>query len=240
MSELHPTADDVAVAIEAAARETGADPIDVASGQSGIRNGFEKSWEISRARNYAAWALHNVFKHCARPAIARMVGSHSPASLLPTIDFQLRTKGWKWWNAAAYDRVVTAIQRGIEGRRAQSAPVAEIGPAPELPAPQPAPGPPAVAEVKEPPEVLRQRDLGEMVFRRKPAKVFLDMTAELCGDPPPARSALADRGLPRERQRFAVGSNIPQDEDGQWARRRNVTLAEIGERIARMGEGVKD
>ena len=239
---MRPTADDIAHAIVAASRETGADPIAVVTGQLGIERGRRQTWEISRARNYAGWALRKVFQDCPPGDLARMVGvgRASVNSFWGNIDFNLRNNRYKWWNAAAFDRVAAAIRRSAEGHQAHAALVAEIGPLSELPAPQAALALPTTAETKTapsvlwenlrelaakpepvkrpPPEVLRQRDLGEMVTRRKPAKAFVDMTAELCGDPPPARSALAERAPPRKRQIFGTSSSVPHDPDDGWMR----------------------
>ena len=252
---VRPSADDIAHAIVAASREIGADPIAVVTGQLGIERGRGQTWEISRARNYAGWALRKVFEDCPPDALARMlgVGRMSWSSFWGNIDFNLRNNKYKWWNAAAFDRIASAVRRSAEGHQAHAAVGPEIGLLSELPAPQAALAPPATAETKiapsalwedlreltvkaepvkrPPPEVLRQRDLGEMVTRRKPAKAFVDMTAELCGDPPPARSALAGRDIPRQRQRFGTTGGIPLDEESSWARRQKVTLAEIGQHL---------
>lgn len=104
-----PTADEVARAIVAAARETGADPIELASGARGNRH----HPDILRARAYAAVALRSQFSDVDWKTIARVVGVWTPAtaySYLKTLDEQ-RERGYlDWWSVEAYDRVIQAIR----------------------------------------------------------------------------------------------------------------------------------
>jgi hypothetical protein len=101
-----PTADDVAVAIIAACRETKEDPIEVATRAP-----------ARRARHYAAHALANQFPDVLRERIADMVGCPGKG-----IYFWRNSCGQvanpnglgrytvKWWDAAVYRRVIEAIK----------------------------------------------------------------------------------------------------------------------------------
>lgn len=106
-----PTADEVARAIVAAARETGADPVAVAEGERGNRY----HPEVLRCRAYAAIALRSQFEDARPTSIARMVGIWTPAtaySYLKILDEQ-RARGFlNWWDDAAFIRVVAAIRPG--------------------------------------------------------------------------------------------------------------------------------
>lgn len=108
-----PSADEVARAIVAAARETGADPLAVARGDLDPQGGFARSehgHKISRARAYAAYALLRVFGG-PKQAIARMVGvkRDSATGYFQAID---RRGGMaqRWCVAVAFERVVAAIE----------------------------------------------------------------------------------------------------------------------------------
>jgi len=107
---MMPTADEVAVAIIAAAKETGADPLAVASGER-RRPGAGGLAEIGRARYYAAWALHQVFDGASLPSISRMVGAESPQNFLGNVKAQLNNGKLKWWNNGVAQRVIVAIER---------------------------------------------------------------------------------------------------------------------------------
>ena len=101
----------VARAIVAACKETGADPVAVASGERN-RAGTRWDFKISRARNYAAYALRETHKGCGTTAIARMVGAGSPSSYLAVLDHNIRNGKAPWWDAAAVKRVIAAIRAG--------------------------------------------------------------------------------------------------------------------------------
>lgn len=108
-----PTADTIAVAIIAAAKETGADPIDVAVGvlaTAGIHSG---KIAVSRARAYAALALRAVLDNVPSKSIATWVASGSPAVYIGSIDFQIRNKQLKWWDNNAFMRVVEAVESAV-------------------------------------------------------------------------------------------------------------------------------
>lgn len=104
--DIPPNADQVAVAIIAASREMGADPIDVAEGVKGCGARFP----IARARAYAALAIRAIFPDNGSVALGRMVGSSSPKSYVTTLDGNLRDGRIKWWDDAVFMRVVAAIE----------------------------------------------------------------------------------------------------------------------------------
>lgn len=107
-----PTAREVAAAIVAAARQTGADPIDVASGAERVAGcPTVKAHAIARARAYAARAIDRVFNRAefgiARPAIARLVGANKPSwgAFFSSLD----GRQISWWDEAVFRRVVDAV-----------------------------------------------------------------------------------------------------------------------------------
>jgi hypothetical protein len=102
-----PTADQVACAIVAAARETGEDPIACARGLGELR-----------CRHYALHALCHVFGDPAlRTPIARMVGSPSkPSAFYRASVWYVLGEGPQgakvkkpWWDAAVLGRVIDAL-----------------------------------------------------------------------------------------------------------------------------------
>ena len=80
---MMPTAYEIAVAIVAAAKETGANPVGVATGTE-LTRGFPPTdaMKISRARAYAGRAIDRVFNRpeiaIARSDIARLIGTNKP------------------------------------------------------------------------------------------------------------------------------------------------------------------
>lgn len=147
---VKPTADDVAIAIVAACRETGDDPIDTANGGLGINR------STNRARHYALHALIHVFPKANRTDLCRLVGCpgkpgvfwnaswhqvvkpRSPGSLLHMAS---------WFDDTAYDRVIRAIEADMT-RRAVAPPPK---PQPEPPPYRPPPGTVAKVLADEPP-----------------------------------------------------------------------------------------
>jgi hypothetical protein len=106
---MTPTADHIAIAIVAACKETGADPEHVAMGANTA--GRKSNHSIPRARAYAAIALRAVFEGAAAPMIARAVGYNKAATgALAQIDFQFRQGLMRWWDDAAFMRVVAALE----------------------------------------------------------------------------------------------------------------------------------
>lgn len=109
-----PTADQVAAAIVAACRETGADPIAVASGhRDEVRSAPDRKFAISRARAYAALAIREIFKENGPVAIARWVGSLSPACYVTNVDRDRKDGRYRWWDEAAFQRVVAATEDSV-------------------------------------------------------------------------------------------------------------------------------
>lgn len=102
--DSYPHPDLIAHAIVAACKETGADPVAVASGE---RDG-DCYYSVSRARAYAATAIRAVWQGCGNMAIARMFGASSPSCYFASLEAR-RSKGLSWWSARALERVVTAI-----------------------------------------------------------------------------------------------------------------------------------
>ena len=105
-----PSADAVAWAIVAACRETGDDPIAIASREVG-----------GRARHYAMHALLHVFQELGRHAAASLVGCpgkpngfymnswHRVARVVsPTGRRQAN-----WWDEDAYGRVIAAVEAAV-------------------------------------------------------------------------------------------------------------------------------
>lgn len=141
---MNPTADDYAIAIVAACRETGENPLQI-------------EWRKKlRARHYAIHALIHVFQGV------------SPLRLCETYCIENHRQFWAssrqmivekrnpcgWWDVAAYDRVIRAIEAD-RTRRAVAPPrkdelrdlPAELSPASQKatakPAGEPAPAPPS-------------------------------------------------------------------------------------------------
>lgn len=109
-----PTADQVATAIVAACRETGADPITVASGNSDDRRAtVAHKYAISRARVYAALAIRAVFEENGPAAIARWVGAGTPSCYVTNVDRDLKEARLKWWDEAAFKRVIAATEESV-------------------------------------------------------------------------------------------------------------------------------
>lgn len=168
-----PTADDVARAIVAAARETGEDPIGCIRGEMG-----------QRCRHYAMHALVHVFGDMPRDTAAQLVGCPGkPRYFWNNSWGQVVKPNWNgrpkanWWDAAALSRVIKAIE------------------------------PPADLEqgnLRLPCNMQRAVDMAKAAFpasldklnvRRRvvPAHDCDNVTSDLMGDPPPGRSALANR-----------------------------------------------
>jgi len=111
-----PSANEVAAAIVAAARETGANPVEVLV-EPGRLLQVEEIKAIGRARAYAAMALEKVFNRptvsISKTAIARMVGvaGFSCGGYLHGLHNNPR----KWWDVDAFNRVINAIMDVPEG-----------------------------------------------------------------------------------------------------------------------------
>lgn len=135
-------ADDIARAIVAGSKETGADPLDVALGNE--RSGgcpIPKMQQISRARAYAGKALAAVFRTVPRPVVAKLIGVNRPShgSFFTSLD----ARPTPWWSENAYGRVLAEVEAGCAGRIQKPAlrppqaapPPLKMGPLPPVPAP---------------------------------------------------------------------------------------------------------
>jgi hypothetical protein len=114
-------ADLIAAAIVAASRETGACPVRVLTG--GNDEQLEPPvYETSRARAYAAVAIHATLPEYGVVQIGRMLGSRSPAVYLSELN--KRRAKTKWWRDEVLDRVKAAIrsQEGYRSRDVRPAP----------------------------------------------------------------------------------------------------------------------
>lgn len=125
------TANDVARAIVAGAKETGADPIDAALGNDRAPGCyFLRAQKISRARAYAGRALDRFFNHpvvtVARPLIAKLIGVNKPSygSFFGSLD----ARPLPWWSPEAYQRVISAVEAGLVRQQSISAPVVTPSP----------------------------------------------------------------------------------------------------------------
>lgn len=104
-----PSAYQVAMAIVAAAREMGADPIDVASGVT-THGGRFANHSVPRSRAYAAFAIRQVFPHNGNTAISRWVGARNPNSYMSLIESQRRGGQIRWWDEGIFKRVVLRLR----------------------------------------------------------------------------------------------------------------------------------
>ena len=160
---MNPTADDIAVAICAACRETGENPIECASGALS-----------NRGRHYALHALLHVFPKADKIKLCVWVGCPGkPKAFWNASWHQVikpRSSGLghmaMWWEDDSYDRVIRAVEANktrravsppIEGRRGS---VPSEVPSPRDP-PRPEPGPDRAPPPYRPPpgtieKVLRQ------------------------------------------------------------------------------------
>jgi len=111
---MSPSANQVAWAIVAACRETGDDPIAVASGAKNVRIGAP----ALRARHYALHALLHVFQDLPKATAATLVGvpqkpgsfyNNSYHSVAKVVSGSGRRYA-NWWDENAYGRVIAAIE----------------------------------------------------------------------------------------------------------------------------------
>lgn len=203
MNLLWPTADDVAYATIAAAREVGIDPLLIASpGDKG---------RVRQARVYAALALRRAFNTPSTPGgpgntnFSRMVGGHR--NLLTIFDNDTKYGVAHWFDEKLLERVYLCVKHSVLPKL--------------VPKPEPIPLTPVVRTVqKEPPPpkvrtkpIHRTRLVDSIPFRQKPAVAYADNTAAHLGDPAPERSALAEyvarelerqRKAQEERERYGV------------------------------------
>ncbi len=162
MTGAYPTADDVARAVVAACRETGADPEECVTGRVYCVGGAANKYALSRARVYAAFALDELFDECGSSSMSRMVGASSVTCHLSTARSQQRNGLLRWFDGAALERVKSAVRRPSAACR-------------------------GLVEYNE----RRDEFDLPMHMRRAVATAVADVTASLMGDPPRERSALA-------------------------------------------------
>lgn len=105
-----PSADNVAAAILAACRETGADFERLCRGDA---DRDDKHFKISRARVYAALAIRAIFPENSAPGIARMVASGYPDTFLAQVDGRMKKNDLKWFDNDAFMRVVAATEESV-------------------------------------------------------------------------------------------------------------------------------
>lgn len=133
---MMPTSHEIGIAVVAACRITGADPLDVLTG--GERVGgcpIPKMQATSRARAYAARAIDKVFNRpdivIARPVIARLVGVNKPS--LTSYFGSLEARPLPWWSDTAFKSVVETLMAYDAPEETQAA-VEEPAPQVEKPA----------------------------------------------------------------------------------------------------------
>jgi hypothetical protein len=184
MSANLPTADDVAWAIVTASREMGEDPI-------GCATGATARW----GRHYAMHALRHVFPDLSGERAALLCGCPgkpvyfwnnsvnqvayrfklTEQESLKRFGEPVRTRAAKWWNEDAYNRVIAAIIKSADGQ-------------PITVAQRPAPRPRQTVAARVP---IDSRRIGTRIDP-VPLSRCSDVTAGFMGDPPHARSALAE------------------------------------------------
>jgi hypothetical protein len=109
MIDASPSAYHIAVAIFAASRETGVDPLSV---YQNMPKG-KLSHPASRARMYATIALRSRFKMTLRQC-GRFVGAGAPDVYVSQLEADVRKRALKWWDRAVLDRVCAAIDWALE------------------------------------------------------------------------------------------------------------------------------
>ena len=178
MNDVFPTADLVACAIIAAAKQRGLDPIDVMTKADMAEN---------RARLYALNALIFICRDVRREVLGRLVGGSNKHLLVKLSG----ARGAAWW-CPTLAATIVADAKALYARFApppappkEPEPVKAEPPVPAIVTEKPAPPP-----VKAPPPVVVTRRLSLTPLRSRPA---YEPAPYDCGDPPPARSELARR-----------------------------------------------
>ena len=164
-----PTADQVARAIVAAARETGADPVKVLREAGRV--------EERNARTYAAFALCRLFPDCRPSTIGRLVGSdHPPYAAI--IVAKINADKFPWFKREALQRVLAAVDGNLRGapENAQDRPAA---PAAGLPARKPAPNFGTVGGMGPPRPNLARDLIGEKARMRAELEQAVRNTAKM-------------------------------------------------------------
>lgn len=148
---MYPTADQIAHAIVAACRITGADPVAVASRETDRPSAAPVLFPIARARSYAALAIQAFFPALPRAAVDRVVGC-TPSSIgmfVGSLNRRIKDGGCtSWYDPERLLGVVNAIPKAIARAPAipeirQKPSTTRAGPASPLPRPirHPAPKP---------------------------------------------------------------------------------------------------
>lgn len=110
---MGPSADDVAIAIVAACRETGDNPVETLEGRGAMRG------DTNRARHYALHALCHVFPKVNRFSLCKLVGCPGKPGAFWNASWNQIVKPRyagspermaKWWDEALYDRVIRALE----------------------------------------------------------------------------------------------------------------------------------
>ena len=101
---MFPTADQIAIALVAAARALNEDPIAVARGVAGVRS-----------RHVALGALVAAFPDARRVGLARCLGYPTPPSAQAAV---IHAKKARWWNELLVDEIVGALVAEQYGDRA--------------------------------------------------------------------------------------------------------------------------
>lgn len=97
---MTPTVEDYAIAIVAACRETGEDPLKI-----------EQSHINLHCRHYAVHALLHVFQGLSPRAVCKTLGVERPNSFWPSsLAIAQKKHPCKWWSDEGYDRVIRAIE----------------------------------------------------------------------------------------------------------------------------------
>src|SRR5574337_391384 len=144
---MYPTADQIAHAIVAACKITGADPVAIVSRETDAPS-ETRAFPISRARSYAALALQVAFPALPRVAIDRVVGAASIGVYLGGLNKRLREGACStWYDPEKLRGVIDAIPSTPAGaaiipeisQRPSSVPTIRCGPASPLLKPKPEP-----------------------------------------------------------------------------------------------------
>lgn len=134
---MFPTANQIAHAIVAACKITGADPIAVASRESDMQN--QLLFPIARARSYAALALRERFPDLPNAAVDRVVGCRTLGVFLSALMRRVKAGGMPWLDPERLAGVVQAIPEADAlkaGALQQNAPARQPGPPGTLPVPR--------------------------------------------------------------------------------------------------------
>lgn len=194
------TADEIATAIVAAAKETGASPIDVVEGAdraAGCRVGKQQA--ISRARAYAARAIDKVFNRpeivAACPDIARWCGTNRPS--WSSFFSSLNQRPLPWWDEATFKRVVDAVMDVPESAPTES-PLSPSGAAPCA----------RSTSSRTPIPAAQVKPVADS--RHGPPRTGLDRFAEGGGLPASNRAGGEDQLQARERERRECGDLLAE------------------------------